>query len=80
MATQPNDAIGEIDFDAENTRMTVRVYSLWHPHVRLKVENAADPTITVETEATVTVADQWETLTFDFAQPAAGTAPFNRDL
>ena len=27
VATQLNDAIGEIDFDAENTRMTVRVYS-----------------------------------------------------
>ena len=30
-----------------------------------------------ETEATTTVANAWETLTFNFANPAAGTAPLN---
>ena len=58
--------------------MTVRV---WSPaagiQVRLKVEDAADPTKSVETEATTTVANAWQTLTFDFAKPAAGTAALN---
>ena len=58
--------------------MTVRVYS---PSagikVRLKVEDAADGTHSAETDATTTVANAWETLTFDFANPAAGTAPLN---
>ena len=58
--------------------MTVRVYS---PNagiqVRLKVEDALDPTHSAETEATTTVANTWETLTFDFASPAAGTAALN---
>ncbi len=58
--------------------MTVRV---WSPdagiQVRLKVEDAADGTKSVETEATTTVANGWETLTFDFANQAAGTAALN---
>ena len=64
-----------IPFTASATTMTVRVYS---PDagipVRLKVEDATDPTRSVETEATTTVADAWETLTFDFSNEAAGTA------
>jgi len=55
--------------------MTVGV---WSPAagvpVRWKVENAADPTKSVETEATVTTAKALQTLTFNFAGPAAGTA------
>jgi hypothetical protein len=58
--------------------MNVKV---WSPHagiqVRLKVEDAADPTRSCETEATVTTASGWQTLTFDFANPAAGTAALN---
>ncbi len=50
--------------------MTVRV---WSPavgvRVRLKVENASDTTITCETDAITTKSGQWETLTFDFANP-----------
>ena len=64
-----------IPFTASATTMTVRVYS---PDagipVRLKVEDATDPTRSVETEATTTVAGSWETLTFDFSSEAAGTA------
>jgi hypothetical protein len=45
--------------------------------VRLKVEDRTDNTISVETEATTTVANAWETLTFDFSTPAAGTAALN---
>ena len=67
-----------IPFTAPNTTMTLRV---WSPDagipVRLKVEDHSDPTITVETEATVTTAAGWETLTFDFANEANGTAAIN---
>ena len=55
--------------------MTVRV---WSPTagtpIRLKVENASNNTETCETEAVTTVAGAWETLTFNFANEAAGTA------
>ena len=45
--------------------------------IRLKVEDAADGSKSCETEATTTVANAWETLTFNFANPAASTAPLN---
>jgi hypothetical protein len=45
--------------------------------VRLKVEDASDPTRSCETEATVTTAAGWQTLTFDFANQASGTAALN---
>jgi exo-beta-1,3-glucanase (GH17 family) len=78
VATGANNSAGTIPFTATSTRMTVRVYS---PRagipVRLKVEDAADPTHSAETDAITTVANAWETLTFDFANVAAGTTPFN---
>jgi beta-glucanase (GH16 family) len=68
----------KVPFTASATKMTVRVYS---PdagvQVRLKVEDHTNPGISVETEATTTVANAWETLTFDFANQAAGTAALN---
>jgi MYXO-CTERM domain-containing protein len=45
--------------------------------VRLKVEDAAEPTHSVETEALTTLVNTWETLTFDFANQVAGTAALN---
>ena len=58
--------------------MSVRV---WSPDagipVRLKAEDAADGTKSVETEATTTVANAWDMLVFDFANQAAGTPPLN---
>ena len=78
VSTKANSAVPRIPFTATETKMTVRVYS---PKagivVRLKVEDAADPTRSVETEAATTKANAWETLTFDFAKPVAGTAPLN---
>ncbi|MFO1407403.1 MAG: Ig-like domain-containing protein [Steroidobacteraceae bacterium] len=78
VSTQPNNTAGTIPFTASSKSMTVRVYS---PRagipVRLKVEDAADPTHSVETEATTTTADAWETLTFNFANQAPGTQPLN---
>ena len=51
----PNSAIARVPFTSTLTRMSVRV---WSPvagiPVRLKVENAANPAHSVETEATVT--------------------------
>ncbi len=55
--------------------MTVRVYSpATDMVVRLKLEESGDPAHTVETDAVTTVADEWETLTFDFSNQAEGTA------
>lgn len=63
-----------IPFAQDTTLMSVRV---WSPEtgipVRLKAEDATNPSITVETEAVTTVAMQWDTLLFNFAQPASGT-------
>ncbi len=67
-----------IPFTMDDTQMSVRV---WSPdagiQVRLKVEDYTDPTKSVETEATSTVAGDWEVLVFDFANEAAGTAALN---
>ncbi|MFZ4522575.1 MAG: T9SS type A sorting domain-containing protein [Bacteroidales bacterium] len=67
-----------IPFSAGATTMTARIYS---PdagiHIRMKVEDPNDATKSVETEALTTVANAWETLTFDFANQASGTAPIN---
>lgn len=67
-----------IPFSASSTKMTVRV---WSPDantpIRLKVEDASNPTISVETEVSTTMAGQWETLEFNFSNQAPGTAPFN---
>lgn len=78
MAMCPSDSIATIPFSASNKKLSLRV---WSPDagipVRLKVENAADGSKSVETEATVTTAAGWQTLTFDFATPATGTAALN---
>jgi hypothetical protein len=64
-----------IPFTATETKMSVRVYS---PSagipIRLKVEDDTNGAISVETEATTTMANAWETLEFDFSNPAMGTA------
>ena len=67
-----------IPFTADATTMSVRV---WSPdagiQVRLKVEDHTDPTRSVETNVTTTVANDWETLVFDFSNESAGTAALN---
>eukprot|EP00752_Nemacystus_decipiens_P018817 g16873.t1 len=58
---------------ATDNIMTVRVYSpAVGLTVRLKAEQAGTPENFVETDALTTVADAWETLTFDFGNPANG--------
>ena len=68
----------KIPFNITDTRITVRV---WSPDagiaVRLKVEDHADATRSVETEAMTTTAAGWQTLTFDFKNHASGTAAMN---
>lgn len=67
-----------IPFEAGSTTMSVKI---WSPTsgtpMRLKVEAASDPTISVETEAVTTVANDWQTLVFDFSNEATGTAPLD---
>ncbi len=74
VSTLPNQAVPRLAFTATSTSVTARV---WSPDagipVRLKVEDAAAPAVSVETEATTTVAGGWETLTFDFAKHVVGT-------
>ncbi|MCH8487610.1 MAG: T9SS type A sorting domain-containing protein [Candidatus Cyclonatronum sp.] len=75
---EPDGFSTPIPFTPDETTMSVRV---WSPvagiPVRAKVEDSNDPTISVETEATVTVAEEWQLLVFDFANQAGGTAPIN---
>jgi len=67
-----------IPFTADATTMSVRV---WSPdagiQVRLKVEDHTNPTQSVETNVTTSVANDWETLVFDFSNQSAGTAAIN---
>jgi len=78
VSTLPGDEVPVIPLDASNTEMSVRVYS---PDagipVRLKIENASAGAISVETEASTTTVNAWETLTFDFANEAADTPAFD---
>jgi Bacterial Ig-like domain len=78
ISTGANQSIATVPFTATARTMTLRV---WSPRsgiaIRLKLEDAADPTHTVETEAMTTVANGWQTLTFNFASQAAGTAALN---
>jgi hypothetical protein len=78
VSTLPGDAVPRIPLDAANTKMSVRVYSpSAGTPIRLKIENAANSAISVETEALTTAINTWETLTFDFASPASGSPAFN---
>jgi hypothetical protein len=59
-------------------QMSMRVYSpAAGLTIKLKVEDHADNTKAVETDAVTTVANQWETLTFNFLNNSAGTPAFN---
>lgn len=77
-ASTPFGLASAIPVSATETKMNVSVYS---PdvgiQVRLKIETANDPTRSVETTATTTVANAWENLTFDFSNEAPGTAALN---
>jgi hypothetical protein len=78
VSTLANNTIVTLPIDAMRSKMSVRA---WSPdaniQVRLKIEDAADPTHSCETEATVTQANAWQTLDFDFNNEAMGTAKLN---
>lgn len=64
-----------IPFTASETTIGVRVYApAAGIPVRLKADDIVDGSVSVETELTTTVANQWETLVFDFANQVDGTA------
>ena len=71
----PIGLLSSIPFVSGSTTISAHVYS---PSagtvVRLKAEDHTDPTRSVETEATTTVANGWNTLVFDFSNEASGTA------
>ena len=77
VVTVPNGGLARIAFTGQATTVTVRV---WSPDVgipvRLKVEDIADGAKSVETEATTTAVG-WQTLSFNFANAAAGTPVLN---
>lgn len=74
----PAGLASAIPFSAGNTTISI---AIWSPdagiQVRLKAEDHLNNTHTVETEATTVVANAWDTLVFDFANQAAGTAAIN---
>lgn len=78
LSTGPNQSIVRVPLTASEARMTLRVRApAAGVPMRLKLEDAADATHTVETEAIVSAAATWETLTFNFANQASGTAALN---
>ncbi len=75
ISTGPNDSVPRLPIDAQNTRITVRAYSPdANTPIRVKIEDASDPTVSVEAEVMVTAANTWETVTIDFADEVSGTA------
>jgi hypothetical protein len=73
-----NGLANKIPFTAADTKMSVRV---WSPDantpILLKVEDAGNPTISVETLVNTGTAGAWQTLVFDFSNHAPGTSPLN---
>jgi len=71
----------KMPFSEGNASMNIRV---WSPDagikVRVKVEDQFDPAKSVQTEATTTVANGWQTLIFNFANEVAGTPAINYDF
>ncbi|MFY0672055.1 MAG: T9SS type A sorting domain-containing protein [Bacteroidia bacterium] len=68
----------DMPFDADNNNVTVR---FWSPKsgmpVMLKIENADDGAVFVETQATTSEDGDWEDLVFDFTNPGPNTNPIN---
>ena len=78
VSTGANQSLPTIPLAAGSLMMSLRV---WAPAtgvpIRLKLEDALIKEHSVETEAMTTVANGWQTLTFDFANQASGTPAFN---
>lgn len=77
---EPDGFAEPIPFEPGSTFMSVRVWSpLANVPVRLKVEDATNPDISVEAELVTSVTEEWETLVFDFTNEAEGTSEINFD-
>ena len=75
----PTFSLPVIPLSAGKMTMSMKVYStLANKVVRLKLEDASNNAITVETDATVTAANTWQTLTFNFASPATNSGNATR--
>jgi hypothetical protein len=60
------------------TRLSIRVYSPAEgTAIRVKLEESSNSANSVETQTLTTVANQWETLIFDFSNAVEGTAELN---
>ena len=67
-----------IPITANSSKMSLRIYSpAAGIDIKLKIEDHNAGTHSVETDTKTTVGNQWETLVFDFNNPAANTAGFN---
>ena len=76
VSTGANLSVDTIPFTAAHTKLTMRVYSpAAGVRVRMKVENAGNPGMNVETDAFTTTSGAWETLTFDFGDPSTHFIP-----
>lgn len=73
-----NGMASAVPFTANDNIVSMRV---WSPdagiEIRMKIEDATDPTISVETVDTIMTAGAWDTLVFDFSNVASGTAAIN---
>ena len=63
---------------AANRSVSIRVHSPVGVPVRLKLEQASDPTKNVEVQVTTT-KDGWQTLIFDTNNPYAGTSAYSEE-
>ncbi|MEY4377940.1 MAG: hypothetical protein RJB26_2490, partial [Pseudomonadota bacterium] len=69
-------SIPAVPFSATATRISLQIYSpSAAPIVRMKLENAANSGISVETDQPLVVG--WQTVTFDFSSAAVGTSALN---
>jgi Bacterial Ig-like domain (group 2) len=77
ISTGFNLSVNKIPVNTAPSKITVVFYSpIASVDVKLKLEDASDPTHTVETDVVATTTG-WQTLTFDFTHPTTGTAALN---
>ena len=77
----PLGLASSIPFESGYTSISVDVYSPTPGlPVRLKAEEYMNMANSVETQVNTTTSYEWETLTFNFAQPVPGTQPFNMNF
>ena len=74
----PAGFASRIPITSTATTMSVNVYSpAAGLKIKLKIEDKNDGNKSVETDVLTTVANEWETLVFDFSAQASGTAALN---